>query len=227
MEIRTENVSIPGGTPGLSGYLAQPAGAAPCPALVIVHEAYGLNDNIKAITERFAREGYVALAVDLFAGRNRMMCLLRFFSAAFINALDHGAIHDLRVALTYMENLPTVDTARLGAVGFCMGGNFAICWACVDERLKVVAPFYAMNPRPLDAVASACPVVGSYPEKDFTANAGRKLDAALDKYDIPHDIRIYPGATHSFFNMAKGEANEAAAQDAWTRMLSFFGERLA
>src|SRR5690606_27566436 len=105
-----------------------------------VHEAYGLNDNIKAITERFAREGYVTLAVDLFAGRNRMMCLLRFFSATFINALDHGAIHDLRVALTYMENLATVDTARLGAVGFCMGGNFAICWACVDERLKVVAP---------------------------------------------------------------------------------------
>jgi len=67
---------------------------------------------------------------------------------------------------------PGVDGGRLGAIGFCMGGGSAIAWACTEERLQVVTPFYGMNLRPLDAVYRACPVVGSYPEKDFP-RAGR------------------------------------------------------
>lgn len=226
MNISTSDVTIPGGTDGLSGFLAQPAGEGTFPALVIIHEAFGLNDDIRRIAQLFAEAGYIALAVDLFAGRNRMVCMFRFFGGMLTNSLDHGGIHDLRVAMTFVENLPLVDTSRLGAVGFCMGGNFAISWASVDERLRVIAPFYAMNPRPLEAVARSCPVVGSYPEKDFTAGAGRKLDAELDKHAIPHDIKVYPGATHSFFNAATGPDNEAAKEDAWKRVLAFFGEQL-
>ncbi|MBZ0296122.1 MAG: dienelactone hydrolase family protein [Anaerolineae bacterium] len=222
-----QNVTIPGGTAGLNGYLVAPAGDGPYPGIVVIHEAFGLNDDIRSIADRFAQEGYIALAVDLFAGRNRVICMFRFFSSMFTNALNHGGIHDLRTTLTFLENQPNVDKNRLGAIGFCMGGSFAISWACTDERLKVVAPFYAMNPRPMDAVARACPVVGSYPEKDFTAGAGRKLDATLGDYDIAHDIKVYPGATHSFFNAAGGDANEAAAADAWERVKAFFAEKLS
>jgi carboxymethylenebutenolidase len=109
-----------------------------------------------------------------------------------------------------------------------MGGNFAISWACTDNRLRVAAPFYGMNPRPLAAVERACPVVGSYPENDFSAGPGRTLDDALERHGISHDIKIYPGATHSFFNGARdsSEANQTAAQDSWERVIEFFGEYL-
>ena len=114
----------------------------------------------------------------------------------------------------------------MGAIGFCMGGSFAIAWACTDSRLKAIAPFYGVNPRPLDVVQRLCPVVGSYPEKDFTANAGRKLDEALDKCDIAHDIKIYPGAKHSFFNDSSKAYDKSAAKDSWARVMKFFGEQI-
>jgi carboxymethylenebutenolidase len=114
-----------------------------------------------------------------------------------------------------------------GAIGFCLGGSFAIAWACTDQRLKVIAPFYGNNPRPLEAVQRLCPVVGSYPESDFTTAAGRRLDAALDTYQIPHDIKIYPGAQHSFFNAHNAARHDpAASADAWQRTLAFFKTHL-
>jgi carboxymethylenebutenolidase len=84
-----------------------------------------------------------------------------------------------------------------------------------------------MNPRPLEAVARLCPVVGSYPDSDFTTTAGQKLDVELDKYAVPHDIKIYPGANHSFFNDQGSRYNAVAAQDSWQRILAFFQEHLA
>ena len=107
-----------------------------------------------------------------------------------------------------------------------MGGGFAISWACTDSRLKVIAPFYATNPRPVGVISQLCPVVGSYPEKDFTARAGRALDHTLEQHGIARDIKIYPGAGHSFFNADGGSYDNAAAEDSWTRVLKFFGEQI-
>jgi len=122
--------------------------------------------------------------------------------------------------------MPDVDPHRVGAIGFCMGGGFAVAWACTDDRLKAIAPFYASNPRRIEVVKRMCPVVGSYPEKDFTAGAGRALGQALDQYKIDHDIKIYPGAGHSFFNPQGRAYNKAAAQDSWDRVMAFFGKHL-
>ena len=83
-----------------------------------------------------------------------------------------------------------------------------------------------MNPRPLEVVVRACPVAGSYPEQDFTKPQGTKLDAELDKHNIPHDIKIYPNTHHSFFNRERDESEKAAAADAWGRILTFFGEHI-
>jgi len=228
MELITQSVSIPGGTPGLSGYFVHPSGGESLPGLVIIHEAFGLNDNIREITQRFANEGYAALAVDLFAGRNRMVCMFRFFSDMFRNSLDHKGIQDLKTSLTYLERQPIVNKNRVGAVGFCMGGSFAVAWACSDERLKVIAPFYAFAPRPLDAVARSCPVVGSWPEKDFSAGGGHQIEAELSQANIPYDIKFYPGSTHSFLNGRRDikPENQAAAADSWERMMEFFKTQL-
>ena len=208
------------------GYLVTPGGPGPRPGVVVIHEAYGLNDNIKDITQRFAREGYVGLAVDLFTDRNRAVCMARYMAGMLLGSVNRYGINDLKTALTYLAANPDVDAKRVGAIGFCMGGSFAIAWACTDSRLKAIAPFYAVNPRPLELVSRLCPVVGSYPEKDFTARAGRNLDQGLDKHHIAHDIKIYPGAAHSFFNEEGGSYNEAAAKDSWARVLKFFGAQL-
>jgi carboxymethylenebutenolidase len=221
-----QSVSFPASTARLEGYLARPEGEGPFPAVVIIHEIFGLNENMRDIAHRFASEGYVALAVDLFAGRNRAVCMFRFLGQQLTNPLNNGSIRDLKAALSFLAEQPDIDGARLGAIGFCMGGGFAIAWACTEDRLKAIAPYYASNPRPLEAVARLCPVVGSYPTGDFTTSHGQKLDAELDRYNIPHDIKFYPGAKHSFFNDQRGNYNAAAAKDSWERVMAFFKEHI-
>jgi len=219
-------VSFPSGTK-LEGYLVRPPGDGPFPGVVIIHEIFGLNDNIREIARRFANEGYVALAVDLFAGRNRAACMYRVVSDQFFNRPEKNkGISDLKQALTFLAEQPGVDKDKLGAIGFCMGGYYAIAWACTDARLKVIAPYYAMNPRPLEAVARACPVVGSYPDKDFTTKPGQQLEVTLAQSNITHDIKVYPDTRHSFFNDRGATYNEAAAKDSWQRVMAFFKAQL-
>jgi carboxymethylenebutenolidase len=208
------------------GYLATPDGDGPHPGVVVIHEAYGLNDHIRDVTRRFAAEGYVALAVDLFSGRNRPVCMARYMTGMLLGSVNRYGIDDLKSALTLLAKMRNVDAQRLGAVGFCMGGGFAIAWACTDARLKAIAPFYGANPRPLDVTRRLCPVVGSYPQEDLTARQGRALDKALTGYNVKHDIKIYPGARHSFFNDTRPAFDPEAAADSWQRLLKFFGEQL-
>jgi len=208
------------------GFLALPDGAGPHPGVVVIHEAYGLNDHIKGIAQRFAGAGYVALGVDLFADRIRAVCMARYMAGLLTGSVNRSGIDDLKSALTFMARLDEVDAQRMGAIGFCMGGGFAVAWACTDSRLKAIAPFYATNPRPLEVTKRLCPVVGSYPEKDFTAGAGRRLEEALARNGIAHDIKVYPNARHSFFNETGRTYDKEAADDSWSRVLKFFGEQL-
>ena len=223
----SETLTVPrrSGRP-LRAYFAAPSSPGPHAGVVVIHEAYGLNDNIREIADRFAAEGYAALAVDLFSTAPRAVCMARIMNGMLLRPLQNGVVADLRTALDFLGAQPDVDAGRLGAIGFCMGGSYALQLACVDSDLKVASLFYGMNPRPLEAVARACPLVGSYPEKDFTAGAGRKLDAALDAYGVAHDVKIYPDARHSFFN-DRGRAHDAgAAADSWQRTLEFFARHL-
>ncbi|HEV2141778.1 MAG TPA: dienelactone hydrolase family protein [Candidatus Dormibacteraeota bacterium] len=208
------------------GYLAMPDGNGPHPGVVVIHEAYGLNDHIKDVTRRLADAGYATLAVDLFTGRNRAVCMARYMAGMLRGSVNRFGVDDLKSALTLLAKMTNVDAQRLGAVGFCMGGGFAIAWACTDSRLKAIAPFYGVNPRPIEVTRRLCPVVGSYPEQDFTARSGRTLADALEGFQVTHDIKIYPGARHSFFNDTKSRFNAEAANDSWSRLLKFFGEQL-
>jgi carboxymethylenebutenolidase len=224
--ISAQSISFSYGAQSREAYLARPEGDGPFAGIIMIHEIYGLNDNIRDVAARFARQGYVALAVDLLGGRNRAVCMARFIGQLVTRSPNNSSVSELKAALTYLAAQPGVDPARLGAVGFCMGGSFAVLWACTDDRLKAIAPFYAQNPRPLEAARRMCPVVGSYPEADYTAKSGRALDAALTRYSIPHDIKIYSGAKHSFFNDQGKSYDPAASADAWARVTAFFSERL-
>jgi carboxymethylenebutenolidase len=99
-----------------------------------------------------------------------------------------------------------------------------VAWACTDKRLRVIAPYYGSANPPAEALNRSCPVVGSWPDPDFSTKAGRQLDVALDAHNVEHEIKIYPGATHSFFNARNAETptNAAAAEDSLQRTLAFF-----
>lgn len=224
--MHSQEITFSAGAESRPGFLALPDSSEPAPGIVVIHEIMGLNDNIRDVTTRFAQLGYAALAVDLFAGRNRAVCMLRLMSGVVGGSLERYGMVELRAALDDLGNRPEVDPHRLGAIGFCLGGSFAIAWACTDPRLKVIAPFYGGNPRPLAAVARLCPVVGSYPDPDFTTRDGRRLEAVLDAHGVPHDIKIYAGAKHSFFNQRGGNYDAAAADDAWMRVTTFFAEHI-
>ena len=120
-------IVFPSGSSSLAGYVARPEGSGPFPVVIVIHEIHGLNDNIRNVAHRFAEAGYAALAVDLFAGRNRVVCMARFFGGMFLNSLDHGGIGDLKAALTYFANRPGVEPSRMGAIASALA---------VDSRLR-------------------------------------------------------------------------------------------
>jgi carboxymethylenebutenolidase len=93
--------------------------------------------------------------------------------------------------------------------------------AVTEKGLKAASVFYGANPKPLEILAEACPVVGSHPDKDFTTQAARELEAALTSHEIAHDIKIYENTQHSFFNRQRTPYEVAASQDSWQRMLAF------
>jgi carboxymethylenebutenolidase len=210
----------------MRAYFAAPSAGDPAPGVVVVHEIFGLDQNIRDIAGRFAAAGYAALAVDLFSTANRVMCMARIFHGMLIRPLTNGVVGDLRAALDHLATLPGVDAGKLGVIGFCMGGTYALQLACVAENLRAASVFYGQNPRPLEALVRACPVVGSYPERDFTASAARQLEPILEQNHIPHDIKIYPGARHSFFNDTGAAYDAEAAEDAWRRTMAFFHSHL-
>ena len=209
-----------------TSYLALPDGPGPLPGVVVVHEAFGLNDNIRNICRRLAVQGYAALGVDLFAGRNRPVCMARMFLGWTTGKLNFVGVSDLQEALGQLAARPEVDPTQLGAVGFCLGGTYVITWACTDNRLKAIAPYYGSAPRRREALRRMCPVVGSWPDKDFTTKSAGILETDLTAAGIPHDLKIYPGTKHSFFNDEGKVFDAAAAEDSWNRVLTFFTEHV-
>ena len=229
MNIETNVVSLPRGDQKgtFEGYFAHPVGAGPFPGLIVIHEIFGLSDNIRGITNRFAEEGYAVLAVDLFANRNRRLCVMQAFYGVLVSPLKNGMLSDLGSSMKALGELPGVDPARIGVVGFCMGGGYALQLAATEKGLKAASSFYGSVPRPFDVISNACPIMGSYPDKDFTTKGALELEKVMDGTQIPHDIKIYENTKHSFFARQRTEFEVEASRDSWERMLAFFGQHLS
>ena len=201
--------------------------------MMVFHEAFGLNDDIRRIADRFAANGYLTVAPDLIGGG--FGCLVKVFRD--LSRGEGPAFDKARASIDFLASQPDVDDDRLGLVGFCMGGDFALLLG-IDERVKVTASNYGKAPD--DAhLEKLCPVVASYGNKDkiFRSNAA-KLETVLTAAGIDNDIKLYPDAGHSFINtyapwytaimgpvMAVGYHHDDA-EDAWSRMLQFFAEHL-
>lgn len=244
MATGTDLTLTPAGGRSLTAHLARPDGAdpaTPLPAVIVVHEIMGLTDDIRRIAQTFADNGYVALAPDLIGAGWGPMCTARFFMG--MRRLATGRPYlEMRGFHDWLAAQPGVDPDRIGMAGFCAGGGFAILYAARGGRdLRAIAPFYGDMPADPSIIPDTCPTVASFGARDgiFGAN-GPKLEAALEAAGIPHDVKTYPTAGHSFMNHHEGSMarlgprtpmraafDAEASADAWARVLAFFGEHLA
>jgi carboxymethylenebutenolidase len=243
MTVTVSDISLPdveGGSLGLTGVLAVPEGPGPWPGVVLVHEAYGLNDVMRRQVVRMAEAGYVALMPDLFTQGGPRKCLGATFRA--LRSGQGRAFVDIESARSLLASRPD-STGQIGVLGFCMGGGFALA-AASHRGFDAASANYGMLPRDLDdALEHACPIVGSYGGRDRSlTGAAAKLETVLTAHGIPHDVKEYPDAGHAFLNDAdSGPAvarfltkrimgagpNPEAAADAWQRIEAFFAEHLA
>jgi len=228
---------VPAGSSELRGYLARPSGEGPWPGVVSIHEAWGLDPNMRRLADRLATMGYLTLAPDLYSDGGKR-CV-----ASTLKAMASGtgrAFADIAAAQNWLRSTPDC-TGKVGVIGFCMGGGFALLVA--PRGFDAAAVNYGMLPRHRDqALAGACPIVASYGRRDIAnIGAARKLDATLDRLGVVHDVKEYPKAGHSFLNDAMGgprplrpvlyvtgfRPDAVVAEDTWTRVDSFFAEHLA
>jgi carboxymethylenebutenolidase len=230
--------NVDGASERLRGVLGVPDGAGPWPGVVVLHEAWGIDDAMRRQVEHLAELGYLALMPDLFSDGGFRRCI-----SATMRAMSSGhgrAFADIEAARLAVLDRPECNGA-VGVLGFCMGGGFALM--TLDRGFDVASANYGMLPKDLDtAVENACPVVTSYGARDVTLRkATAKLDAALTRAGVLHDSKEYPDAGHVFMNESLNGPpfirplvrvlnfgpEPGSAKDAWARIDAFFGEHLA
>lgn len=209
-----------------TGYLARPA--APGPGVVVIQEWWGLVPHIEDLADRFAGEGFVALAPDLYHGTQtaspdeagKLMMSLRIDEAA----------RDLAGAIRYVHAQPETTGSTVGTIGFCMGGALSLFSACGNPEVGACAVFYGIHPnvKP-DLAALRAPVLGVYGGRDTFATpaAVSDLDRRLTELGKRHRFHTYPDASHAFFNDQRPDVYDAfAAADAWSKTIAFFRSEL-
>jgi len=228
-------IAIPVSDGTIRGYLAEPGGDGPHPGVVLIHDAFGLSEDTRTITDRFAREGYLALSPDMYSRGGVFRCIRRVFSDLF--ARKGRSFEDIETARTFLTSRADCS-GKVGVAGFCMGGGFALVAA--SRGFDASAPYYGQLPRDMSALDDACPIVASFGRKDFgLRGAAAKLETKLSERDIPHDVKEYPDASHGFANKINTAPplnlllkvvgftyHEESAEDAWQRVTTFFGEHL-
>ena len=252
----------------VSAYVARPDVEGTRPAVIVIHEIVGLTDHIKSVADRFAEEGYVAFAPNLFSrpglaevltpanvgmamqftssvGWTRMSdpaavqqamaqlpeekreTLQRVRSVMFGGLPKDSLTQDLVRAVAYLNEQHFVQAGKVASVGFCFGGGMSINLAC-HAQLAGSVIFYGENPSPIELVENITgPVLGNYGAEDMRINPHLdELVKAMVTYKKDFEMRIYPNAGHAFFNDTFPMYNEAAAKDAWERVLRFYKRAL-
>jgi carboxymethylenebutenolidase len=230
-ELNGAMVQYPSEGTTLKAYLVAPPTKEKKPAVIVIQEWWGLTDLIKDVARRFAREGYVAIAPDLYSRLGNKVTTNPSEAAQLMNSLkQEDGLKDLNATVTYLKTTPGVEAGKIGVTGFCMGGSYALMLPCVNPDIKAAAPFYGWVPNPDTPIQNlACPVLYFYGEEDgFVPKADvQRLAAALKKYNKAGEIKTYPGAGHAFFRDTDASVYKPAeARDAWSRTLAFFRQHL-
>jgi len=230
MEPGSTNVSFagPGGVT-LKGYLAEPSGSGPFPAVVMIHEWWGLNRDVTILADALAKEGYVVLAADAFRGS-----VARTADQARKQVTEtprEQMAADLDAALDFVRSLPQVDGQRVASAGFCFGGTQSMWMGTRNPELAAVVIFYGGGPiqdaAQLGSMRAAGPVLGIYGEDDggIPVEQVRNFERALKARNVENTITIYPGVGHAFVK-SNTYQDGGTAQKAWTQMVEFLDRTL-
>lgn len=243
-ELRATAVDVPlpaGRT--MKGVLAIPSEAPAAggwPAVIVLHEVFGLTPEMVDVADRFARRGYLTLVPDLFSAGPRLACLAR---AMIESSAGRPGATTARVeaARRWLCGRRDVDATRIGVIGFCMGGGFALAFATTrPDGVGAVSVNYGQVPRDVSALRGVCPIVASYGGRDLVyGRQASRLATALATVGVEHDVKVYDEAGHSFltdgyhpvgrlvFLPLRLGYHPAAAQDAWQRIFGFFDRHVA
>jgi carboxymethylenebutenolidase len=220
-------VAIPSGSEQMVAYLARPKGQGPFPALVVIHEWWGLNGQVRGMADQLARQGYLSLAVDLYRGKvtddpEQAHELMRGLP-------EDRALRDLSAAFAYLKSNADVKPERIGSIGWCMGGGYSIKLAVAEPSLAACAVYYGALPTETENLrAIQAPVVGFFGDKDEGIPEASVLDfdTAMRKAGKTAEVHVYRNAGHAFANPESKSFHRMAADDAWKKLMAFFGKHL-
>ncbi len=229
MKITTAEVAYDKGNAKVKGYLAKPADKKARPGLILIHEWWGLNDNIRENARAFAELGYVALAVDLYDGEMATVPDGARKLAGSVRKNTDAAFANLKQAVSYLSGLTgEVDPARIASVGWCFGGGWSYQMAKNDLGVKASVIYYGrFNPAD-DLSRMRATILGHFGETDrgIKVDNVREFQAKLKTLKGDHMIFIYPNAGHAFANADSRNYDKAAAETAWKRTMEFFQKHL-
>lgn len=226
--VKTETVSFKSGDETATGYLAVPDSPGRHPALVVIQEWWGLNDWVKEQARKFAEEGYVALAPDLYRGKVAT-------DPATAHELSRGmpqdrAVRDLKAAFDFLSARSDVNKDKIGSVGWCMGGGLSLQLAVHEPRLAACVVNYGAMPTDAEDIRRIqAPILGNFGADDrgIPPSSVKAFGEAMDAAGKSIEVKIYEGAGHAFENPNNQAGYRAeAAADAWKRMVEFFYTKL-
>ena len=223
-----KSVSYKSGDDTVTGMLYAPAGKGPFPALIVIHEWWGLNDWVKEQASKFADEGYVALAVDLYRGK--VATTPDLAHELMRGVPDDRAARDLRSAFDYLASQGNVKKDRIGSIGWCMGGGYSLTVALLEPTLAADVINYghlATDTAELKKINA--PILGIFGGQDrgIPPEDVKKFGASLDQLGKKVEVKIYPDAGHAFENPNNKQGYRAEdAADAWTRTVAFLASTL-
>jgi carboxymethylenebutenolidase len=225
-----QDVTFPGRACQLKAYVAHQEGGAARPAVMVVQEWWGLDDHIRDVTRRFAQEGYFAVAPDLYSRQGSKVTKDPNVAGELMSKLSkEDGIQDLLSTVDWIKTRKEANSARIGVIGFCMGGSYALLLPCVSKDIKAAAPFYGEIPPDEKLRDLNCPIFYAYGENDgwITRQDVDRLAAALKKFNKKGEVKIYKGCSHGFFNDTRKDVYAPAeARDAWQKALGLFKENL-
>jgi carboxymethylenebutenolidase len=198
--------------------------------VIVIQEWWGLNDHIKDVASRFAREGYVAVAPDLYSRQGNKVTANPDEAGQLMMGLDKkDGVADLLAVVAHLKGAAGVNGDRIGVTGFCMGGSYALLLPCNSTDIRAAAPFYGEIPSNDTLNKLACPIRYFYGDEDgwIQMSDVERLQNVLRDSGKAGEVVIYKGLPHAFFNDTRKEVyRPEQAKDAWKRTLSLFAREL-
>ena len=223
-----EWVKIKRGDQTIRAYVAYPERKTKAPAVIVIHEIFGLTDWEPTVADRLAKAGYVAIVPDLLSSKHGKSPSNPDEGRKLIGELEPERITaDLDAAYAYVNGLPAVAKDQIGTIGFCWGGGQSFRYATNNPRLKAVVVAYGPPPDTADMKRIKAPVLGIYGEKDERINASLpEVTAAMQSDGKTFTSEVYPGTGHGFLKPGRQGSDGPQVEKAWTRILEFYRARL-